>query len=143
MAEKLGLRLREVKKDLEETIDKLIHNETDPFFAIHAKCVIDKLMYGIENKKIESAALQASVSMGNKILPMQEEPIEPNKKCTKILKEFLKVIEEELPIEEEIDTLEDIILKSEILSSEEEFDLQQEIHSKARAIARLLVNNRK
>ena len=134
MAEKLGVRLREVKKDLEETIDKLVH-KTDPIYAIHAKCVINTLTYGIENKKIEFAALNASVSMGNKILP--------SKKCTQILKELLKVVEDELPIEEEIDTLEDIILKSKILSSESIFDLQQEIHSEARAIARLLVNNRK
>lgn len=134
MAEKLGARLQEVKKDLEETIEKLEY-KTEPICSIHAKCVIDTLTYKNENKKVELAALNASISMGDKILS--------SKKLKKILKEFLKVIEEELPIEEEIDTLEDIILKSKISFSEGEFDLQQEIHSKARAIARLLVNNQK
>lgn len=128
MAEKLGARLQGVKKDLEETIEKLEY-KTEPICSIHAKCVIDTLTYKNENKKVELAALNASISMGDKILS--------SKKLKKILKEFLKVIEEE------IDTLEDIILKSKISFSEGEFDLQQEIHSKARAIARLLVNNQK
>ncbi len=134
MAEKLGVRLQEVKKDLEETIEKLEY-KTEPICSIHAKCVIDTLTYKNENKKVELAALNASILMGNKILS--------SKRLIKILKEFLKVIEEELPIEEEIDILEDMILKSEISFSEGKFDLQQEIHSEARAIARLLVNNRK
>ena len=135
MATKLGVRLREVKEDLEETIDRLEQHESDPFDAIHAKYVIDSLTYGIENQKIELAALNASVSMRIESIP--------NRRCKKILKDFLKVVEEELPIEEEIDALEDIILKSEIISSEREYDLQQEIHSEARAIARLFISNRK
>ena len=45
MAEKLGVRLREVKKDLEETIDKHEYKtaKADLFYSIHAKNVIGAL----------------------------------------------------------------------------------------------------
>lgn len=133
MTDKLGIRLREVKKDLEETIDK-IDSSTVLFYSIHAKCVLDTLTYQNENYNVEKAALEARILIDNQNIS--------SKKCIKVIKKFLKVLDEELPKEEKIDFLEDIISKTEISFPTCDYDLQEEFHKNARAIARLLVKEK-
>ena len=149
MEKKLGARLQEVKKDLERIINKEAGDSTEIFTdKIHVQSILeDWITDDIENRTIRDTAIEVYLELAQMDLYRQDRKYFPKKIFITSLKKFLQVINEELPKEERLDNLEEKLSRAEISFSNYDYhseeNIQEMIHSNARAIARLLVTSNK
>ena len=148
MEKKLGARLQDVKKDLERIINKEVGDSTEIFMdKIHVQSILeDWITDDIENKAIRDMAIEVYLELAQIDAYKQDRKYYPKRIFITSLKKFLQVVNEELPKEERLDNLEEKLVKAEIsfpnYDYHSEENIQEMIHSNARAIARLLVNNK-
>lgn len=148
MEKKLGARLQDVKKDLERIINKEVGDSTEIFMdKIHVQSILeDWITDDIENKAIRDMAIEVYLELAQIDVYKQDRKYYPKRIFITSLKKFLQVVNEELPKEERLDNLEEKLVKAEIsfpnYDYHSEENIQEMIHSNARAIARLLVNNK-
>ena len=157
MEKKLVVQLREVKKDLEGIINRLEANNSEDFLLdiLHVGFFLDEWKTGkMENEAIRDMAFEVSLKL-DKIIrketsqkTYQKNLIKRNKKrFIASIKKVLEIINEELPKEERLDNLEEKLSRAEVsflnYDYHSEENIQEMIHSNARAIARLLVTSNK
>ena len=148
MEKKLGARLQDVKKDLERIINKEVGDSTEIFMdKIHVQSILeDWITDDIENKAIRDMAIEVYLELAQIDVYKQDRKYYPKRIFITSLKKFLQVVNEELPKEERLDNLEEKLVKAEILFPNYDYhseeNIQEMIHSNARAIARLLVNKK-
>ena len=148
MEKKLGARLQDVKKDLERIINKEVGDSTEIFMdKIHVQSILeDWITDDIENKAIRDMAIEVYLELAQIDVYKQDRKYYPKRIFITSLKKFLQVVNEELPKEERLDNLEEKLVKAEIsfpnYDYHSEENIQEMIHSNARAIARLLVNKK-
>lgn len=154
MDKKLGMRLREVKNDLEEIVKKLESNDSNKEYLldiIHVKSFLGEwVTSSMENKSIRDVATDVYLKLAQivEVYNFKKNDRRCQKKIfMKSIKKLLQVIDEELPKVERIDSLEDKLLKAEITLPNYDYyseeKIQEMIHSNARAIAQLLVTSNK
>lgn len=146
MEKKLGVRLREVKNDLEGIVSKIEKDESNDFLMdkIHVQSFLGNWTTAQnENNKIRNAALDVYLELAQ----MEWRKTVCKRNFLISIKRFLKIINEELPKEEMIDNLEEKLSRAEIsfpnYDYHSEENIQEMIHDNARAIARLLVTSNK
>lgn len=151
MEKKLGARLREVKNDLEGIINKLESNDSNKeylFDIIHVKSYLGEWATDkIENRTIRDMAIEVYLELAQIDVYRQDRKHYLKRVFLTSLKKFLRVINEELPKEERIDNLEEKLSRAEISFSNYDYhseeNIQEMIHSNARAIAQLFVTSNK
>ena len=151
MEKRLGERLQEVKRELEEILIKVKDEEYNEICVdkIRVLNLLEMLITNAQNDKIKNVAMDAHLQIAQ-IDPKMNSRRFFNKFVKKdfieLLEKNIKVINEEIPKENRIDCLEEKLLKAEITfpncDYESEQQIQEMIRNNARAIARIIVTSK-
>ena len=151
MEKRLGERLQEVKRELEEILIKVKDEEYNEICIdkIRVLNLLEMLITNAQNDKIKNVAMDAHLQIAQ-IDPKMNSRRFFNKFVKKgfieLLEKNIRVINEEIPTENKIDRLEEKLLKAEITfpncDYESEQQIQEMIRNNARAIARIIVTSK-
>lgn len=151
MEKRLGERLQEVKRELEEILIKVKDEEYNEICIdkIRVLNLLEMLITNAQNDKIKNVAMDAHLQIAQ-IDPKMNSRRFFNKFVKKdfieLLEKNIRVINEEIPKENRIDCLEKKLLKAEITfpncDYESEQQIQEMIRNNARAIARIIVTSK-
>ena len=149
MEKKLGERLQETKRELEGILSKVKDDKYNEFSIdkIHVLTLLETLITNEQNDKIKNVAMDAHLEIAQ-IDPMMNSRRFFNKFVKKgvieLLEKNIRVINEEIPIENKIDHLEEKLLKVTFPNCdyESEQQIQEMIRNNARAIARIIVTSK-
>ena len=151
MEKRLGERLQEVKRELEEILIKVKDEEYNEICIdkIRVLNLLEMLITNAQNDKIKNVAMDAHLQIAQ-IDPKMNSRSFFNKFVKKgfieLLEKNIRVINEEIPTENKIDCLEEKLLKAELTlpncDYESESQIQEMIRNNARAIARIIVTSK-
>lgn len=151
MEKRLGERLQEVKRELEEILIKVKDEEYNEICVdkIRVLNLLEMLITNAQNDKIKNVAMDAHLQIAQ-IDPKMNSRRFFNKFVKKdfieLLEKNIRVINEEIPKENRIDCIEKKLLKAEITfpncDYESEQQIQEMIRNNARAIARIIVTSK-
>lgn len=151
MEKRLGERLQEVKRELEEILSKVKDEEYNEICIdkIRVLNLLEMLITNSQNDKIKNVAMDAHLQIAQ-IDPKMNSRRFFNKFVKKgfieLLEKNIRVINEEIPTENKIDRLEEKLLKAELTlpncDYESEQQIQEMIRNNVRAIARIIVTSK-